>query len=410
MNNSKLDDILTRFDEIEALNFNYNRDYAQVLDQLENLSFIGEIDHKNYYLSILEQIFVQREDSDVWDLITLNDNQREEFYTQGSISDFPNGFRIADSLHIYINSVEKYVQIFNSRNIITKFGSPREDYGKVYTEFSKDSQKRYLFEKAEFKIDNLSDDDEKNARIKATFRKILKAFEISRTNAINVNEFDLKIYQNMSQYWGNLNNKERIINDEYQESDRPELIEVINPKRAYNINRDMELKNMLSRPGFDDIDYLNNGVTRKFNSVFEAENCLYSIIKYVNDGNITKFEKEISIMPQRIETLEKHYLSGKWPIASTEEEANALKKELTKFEVCATKFHDDVIVKMEVWDMGIVYVLTNTWDRRTVDSIGNNAIDSNGTKSNLVINKNARIQEPRQFSSNPKENEDNGHH
>jgi hypothetical protein len=45
---------------------------------------------------------------------------------------------------------------------------------------------------------------------------------------------------------------------------------------------------------------------------------------------------------------------------------------------------------MEVWDMGIVYVLTNVWDKRTVDSIGNNAVDSNGTASNLVANKNTK--------------------
>jgi hypothetical protein len=40
--------------------------------------------------------------------------------------------------------------------------------------------------------------------------------------------------------------------------------------------------------------------------------------------------------------------------------------------------------------MGIVYVLTNVWDKRTVDSIGNNAVDSNGTASNLVANKNTK--------------------
>lgn len=383
---SKLDNLLEKFDELDTKSFNYNRDYAEVMRQIDELSFIGEIDHKNYYLSMLEQVFVQRENSDVWDLITLNDDQREEFYTKGYISDFPNGFKIADSLHIYISSVEKYVQIFNSRNIITQFGSPRDDYGKVYIEFNKDSEKRHLFEKAEFKINNLPDDDPG----KNVLNKLLKVFERSKTNTIDLSSFDLKVYQNISQYWGNLNNKERIINDEYQESDRPEYIEVKNPKRTYNINRDMELRQMLSRPGFDDIDYLNNGITRNFNNTFEAENCLYSIIKYVNDGNITKFEKEISIMPQRIETLEKHYLSGKWPTASTEEEANEIKKELTKFQVCVTKFHDDVIIKMEVWDMGIVYVLTNVWDQRTVDSIGNNAVDSNGTASNLVANKNTR--------------------
>ena len=107
---SKLDDLLEKFDELDTKSFNYNRDYAEVMRQIDELSFIGEIDHKNYYLSMLEQIFVQRENSDIWDLITLNDDQREEFYTKGYISDFPNGFKIADSLHIYISSVEKYVQ------------------------------------------------------------------------------------------------------------------------------------------------------------------------------------------------------------------------------------------------------------------------------------------------------------
>lgn len=359
---SKLDNLLEAFDELDRESFNYNRDYAEVIRQLDELSFIAEIDHDNYYLSLLEQIFIKNKTTGVWDLVTLNDEQREEFYLKNRISTYPEGFRIACSLHIYISAKEKYVQIFNSRNIIKEFGDPKDDYGKVYIEFNKDAEKRRLYERAEFKIPNLPDEDIG----KKVYEKLLKVFELSKTNTIDIHKFDFKVRQDMSEHWGNVNAKDKLIDDEYQESARPELIKLPQKHTRVNVDIDIELKQLLVGIGFDEIDYENNGVLRTFGGYKEAADLFYSIVDFINAGKITPRIHPLN-QPQQIKFLEKHYLSGKWPTATTEEEADKLKKELTRYEVYVTKFHDEVILKLEVWEMGIVYVITNVWDRRSIN-------------------------------------------
>jgi hypothetical protein len=70
---------------------------------------------------------------------------------------------------------------------------------------------------------------------------------------------------------------------------------------------------------------------------------------------------------QHIDFLEKHYFSNMWPVAESEEEADELSKKLTKYEVAVTRFQDEIIFKLEVWEYGIVYVITNAHDNRTID-------------------------------------------
>ena len=356
---SKLDTLLEKFDEIKASSFNYNRDYNEVMRQIDELSFVAEIDKHDYYISMLEQIFVQAED-ETWKLVTLTDEQREEFYLKGTISDYPDGFRIACSLHMYINEKEQYVQIFVSRNIIEEFTDPREDYGKVYTEYNKEQAHRPN-ERAEFRINELQEDDVG----RKTLQKLIKVLELSKTNTVDVHSFDLKVKQDVSEHWGNLHHKEKLIDDEYQETNRPEYIQLPHTHKRYNIDLDIELRDTMLGPAFDTVSY-DNGITRKFENLTKAESVFYSIADYINAGKI-KPKVHPTKEPQHLEYLEKHYLSGKWPIAKDEAEAQQLRDELTKYEVSVTRFHDDVVFKLEVWEMGIVYIITNVWDRRSVN-------------------------------------------
>ena len=362
---SKLDTLLEQFDDLDRQTFNYNRDYAEVMRQIDELSFIGEIDKNDYYLSLLEQIFVKDPEDGNWDLITLTDEQREEFYLNGSISAYPDGFRIASSLHIYLNSKEKYVQIFASKGIIEEFGDPKDDYGKVYTEYNKNQAQRQA-ERAEFRIPELKDDDQG----KIVLTKLLKVFERSKSNTINVHDFDLKIKQDMSECWGNLQHNKRLIDKEYQETNRPEIITMKQIEdykyKKYEVLADYDLKHTLLGPGFDEIDYDNNGLTKNFNTLFEAESYFYSIIDFINKGNI-KPEVHPLNSPQHIDFVEKHYLSDKWPMARDEAESARLEEELTKYVVSVTRFHDEIALKLEVWEMGIVYIVTNIWDRRSIN-------------------------------------------
>lgn len=356
---SKLDDLLNKFDELDARTFNYNRDYKEVLRQLNELSFLGEIDHGSYWITMVQQVY-EIDEKGFRNLRDLSDEDREVFYTKGYIPEVDK-FDLASTLHIYINAKEQYVQVFVSRGLITKIASPRDDYGKVFEIYNKENLRRPT-EKAEFVISELSDDDP----AKETYTKLIRLFELSKMNTIDVHKFDLKVYQNMSLHWGNLTHDEQLIDDEYQESARPERVKIPQPHKHWDVKTDKELLSILNGPGFDEIDYKNNGLTRSFGTITNAQSQFYSTIEYINN---MQFPPKVhpTADPQTITYLEKHYLSGKWPIAKDEAEAAELNKNLRKYEFSVTKFHDTIVLKLEVWEMGIVYVLTNVWDARSIN-------------------------------------------
>lgn len=362
---SKLDTLLEKYTEVEDFSFNFNRDFNEVLRQIEELSFLAEIDRDNYYLTFLEQIFVK--ENGKWSLVNLDDAQREEFYTKGHIDAYPNGFRIACTLHMYINSVEEYVQTFVSREIIKEIKDPKDDYGTVFTEYHKSTVNR-PFERSEFVVKDLEDDNP----AKEVFNKLLKAFKVSKTNKLDISNFDLKVYQDVSMYWGNLTNKSHLIDDELQESAAPERVDVPAKYKKYSIDLDKELYKTIHGTCFSSVDYYTNGYVKECNSYSEAAGIIFSLVDYINEGKV-----EMKVHPeydkQHIDFLEKHYFSNMWPTISVEEgkdaekEADELSKKLTKYEVAVTRFQDEIVFKLEVWEYGIVYVITNAHDNRTID-------------------------------------------
>lgn len=362
---TKLDNLIEQFNEIDKNTFNYNRDYSEFIRQLSELSFIGEIDHNNFYITMLEQIFIFNNNK--LQLVTLTDDQREEFYTEGYISDFTQ-FKIANSLHIFINSEKGYFQIFFQKGFLEKIGSPKDDYGFLYEKSLKNANLSSSFddsqslEKTDFVVSNLDNDNIG----KDIFEKIIKVFKLSKTNTIDVSNFDLKIHQNMSQYWGNLDRDANIIDDEYQETGRPEIIKIPHSHKKYTVSQDLEIINIINGVGYDEINFESNGLIRQLNDITSAESQFYSIIDYINAEKITP-KVHPTANPQYIDYVEKHYLSNKWPMASSEEEYEKQKNELTKYKLSITKFHDSVVIKLEVWEMGLVYIITNVWDRRSIN-------------------------------------------
>lgn len=362
---SRLDELLDKFDELDKKTFNYNRDYSEFVRQLSELSFLGEIDSEKYYLTLLEQVFVLRDHTT--ELVTLTDEQRECFYTKGYI-DGINKFKIANSLHIFINSDKEYVQVFLQKGILDKLASPKDDYGKLYERFLNTASHTQSFDDAEslsrseFIISNLDDSDAG----KETFKKLLKVLRLSKTNTIDVSNFDLKVYQNVSKYWGNLKHKDRLIDDEYQETAQPEIITIPQEHKFYPVRNDKNITKIVFGPGYDEINYEANGYTKQCESLTEAKSLFYSTIDFVNRSKIQPTVHPTAD-PQVISSVEKHYLSNKWPIAKTDAEADELTKKLTKYEFAVTKFHDTVILKMEVWEYGIVYIATNVWDARSTN-------------------------------------------
>lgn len=346
---SKLDNLIEAINEYTDGVFDYNKQLHELMDQFNELSFIGEIDHGIYYLTQVEQIY--KCDSNGCDqLYTLTYEERENYYKTGKLPKEICCYKIASSVHWYVNPKEKFVKVFVNRNTIKSLSTPKEDYGKIYEEFSK----KKWSETAQFKLDEIDDNVVRN-----TFNKIIKVMEFSKMHELPNGDWDFKVQQDMAKYWGNIS--QHIVDDEYQETLRPELIKIPHKHKTVSMMNHSSFIDLLMSPGFDDIDWDNIGnFNISFDNALEAENFFYSAIDYINNARI-KPTVHPTREPQLIKKVEKHYLSGKWPTAATQEEAYELEKKLTKYEVNVTKFHDDIVIRMQVWEFGIVYFVTNLW-------------------------------------------------
>ena len=78
---AKIDDILSKIQELKDNTFNWNRDLRDVIQRLNDLNFKAEIDHGNYYITTLEQIWLldaPREQIQAGENIhTLTDEERQ---------------------------------------------------------------------------------------------------------------------------------------------------------------------------------------------------------------------------------------------------------------------------------------------------------------------------------------------
>ena len=355
---SKLDDIITEIDNYKESFFNYNRDLPKVLEQIENLDFLGEIDHDSFYMLQVEQVWVKDENNNKT-IHSLTTEEIDELYYNGVIPEYGE-VELANAIHWFINLKEKYIKAIISTSYDGEFklriDSPKDIYGEIFENASKPNSP---YEKTEFLLDKL----EETSPVRITFEKLIKVVKQSNTATISA-DFDERIKQNMSFYWGNIKHKEKLINDEYQETDIPEIIKIPHPHNFVDMRLDRKFFNLTNGAGYDEINYKECGYTKTFLNSKEASDYFYSAIDYVNNGHF--FNKETG-EDQRITQVEKHYLSNKWPLATTPEESEQLKRELTKFEVATTKFHDEIVIKLEVWEMGIVYVITNIWDARSIN-------------------------------------------
>lgn len=354
---SKLDSLIQEIDEYRNRFFDYNRDFSTVLEQIENLDFLGEIDHDSFYMLQIEQVWVKDENGNKT-IHSLTSEEIDELFYNGGVAALGE-IEIANAIHWYVNLKEEYVKAIVSTNYDGEFtiriDSPKDIYGEVFENASKPNSP---YRVTDFVVSKLEDEN-----AKSTFEKLIKVVKQSNTARIS-QDFDERIKQNMSFYWGNIKHKERLIDDEYQETDIPELIEIPRPHKYVDLRLDRKFFNLVHGAGYDEINYKECGYIKQFLNATEASDYFYSAIDYVNNNHF--FIKEEGV-DQHISKVEKHCLSNKWPIAETAEESERLKRELTKFEVGVTKFHDEIILKLEVWEMGIVYIITNVWDARSVN-------------------------------------------
>lgn len=386
---AKIDDILNKIQELKNNTFDWNRDLNDVVQRLNDLSFNAEIDHGNYYITTLEQIWLldvpKEQIQEGENLHTLTDEERSWFYKYGKLRE-SGPFKIANSTHWFINAREQYVRVLINRGTLKTLKSPKEDYGELYTAYNSADLKKSP-EWVEFKLKKL---DDQYSELRETLEKLMTVFEYSKTHRTRLHDLDKIVKYDVAQYWGN--KEKRIIDDEYQETAAPELVKVQAPHKKVDVSREFDFVNLIKAPGFDEIKWATsddvsgltfderhepiefktsatgrkvyvdtNSVTFAFTSKRDADNFLFSAIEYFNN-DLNRIQPTIHVEnPIKIEKLEKHYLSNKWPLANTPEESAEYERTLTHYFVSVTKFHDTPVFKEEIWENGIVYELTNMY-------------------------------------------------
>ncbi|MCF0125015.1 MAG: hypothetical protein HUJ68_04545 [Clostridia bacterium] len=387
---AKLDDIVEKINGLKSKAFDWNRDLDNVVSELGDLYFNAEIDHGNYYLTMLEQYWkmnLPREQILTGEnLRNLTEEEKKWFYKYGNFKD-DVPFKIAVSLHWFINVKEHYVKVLINRGIVTKFTTPKEDYGKMYTATIGLETKR-PYEVIEFKLNRLNDSF---ANIRDTLNKLIEAFEYSRAHYIG-DDFNSVVKYDMIKYWGNeeLADHTPILDPEFQETGRPEIIKIPHPHKKVSVAEEKDFLRIINGAGFNEIKWPTsddvqekyhfdeshepmefktsitgrktyvdtNSVTYSFSNKRDADNFFYSAIEFVNNYGV-KPTIHTDQKPVKIDKLEKRYYSNRWPMAKTAEESEELEKTLTHYFVSITKFHDTPIFKEEIWEMGIVFEISN---------------------------------------------------
>lgn len=389
----KIDDILAKIKELKDNTFDWNRDLDAVIERLNDLYFNAEIDHGNYYITTLEQIWkldVPKEQiMSGENLHTLTNEEREWFYKYGKFRE-AGPFKIANSTHWFINAREQYVRVLINRGTLKELKGPKEDYGTLYTYYNSSEGTKTPSEWVEFKLNKL---DDKYAPLRETIQKLMDIFEYSKKHHTKLHDLDHIVKYDNSLYWGNENAAahKNLIDDVYQETAAPEYVRIQKPHKKVDITYEWDLINLLKNPGFDEIKWATsddvdgltfdekhepiefktsktgrkifvdtNSVTLAFESKRDADNFMFSAIEYINNENSGIDQKvHLSKDLTRIDKLEKHYLSNKWPMSNSPEESAELEKKLTHYFVSFTKFHDTPVIKEEIWEMGIVFEITN---------------------------------------------------
>lgn len=351
MDKTKLDQLLSNLKTQKQEIYTFKTHESDLLNAIENLAFLGELDKKNFYFMQIPQIW-KTDENNKKVLHTLTDDELDEFYFYKGVNSLGE-ISIASCFLWFINLEKSYIRLFCVSDVADKdfldFNNPKDSYGKAYEYFSQGNK---LIQSYEFLIKDL----EENDPIRITISKLITVVNCS--SILNISEeFDSRNKQNVALYWGNLHHYDRLIDDIHQETAEIEYIQAVKPDLKENLDFNKNLLDVINGPSYEELDYDDFSYKATFDNAYQAENHFYSIIEFLNETKCP-FDK--------IEKLEKHYLSGLWPMCTTEEESEELNESLQKFEVGVTKFQDKYAVKLEVWEMGIVYIITNIWSPKIV--------------------------------------------
>jgi hypothetical protein len=379
---SKLDELLVELsdrNETESI-FSFRKNLAFVEQLLDEVCFIAEIDKLDVY--ILQVIRIKGGHDDR--IIVLSQDEANELYLTRTLSGYDR-FEIYDGLVYKFNLEKNYVKVFSS-DIIDIQKSPRDNYGEAFERFSSpyvdvhdDPDRVFEFYTTKLELcvemNNLPDTIPMMLPNPETWGKLKELFEFRKHDKVKDLSINKKIFTDMSVYFADVSGK-NVRDDEYAETLKPEIIKI--PKSHKLEQIDQDTIRVIHGPTYDRIEYIKDegtanrwkqGYIRKFNSVNELKNYLWSVMDWINHEYDYNFDK-----------LWRYYYSYKWPLDYgqgmqdlTKEPYNLYEMSYNNrpdsvhlgkalFKIC--KFKDKPIVECEVWEHGVVYMISNYFKGR----------------------------------------------
>lgn len=317
--------------------FNVTTWWPQIIENFKNICFLGEVNKEIFYVTMLHQVKLK----ETGELLNLTEDQQNEFYLTGTISDIGEYEEFSWTFW-RINLETSYLSVFVSFNG-NKNVSPKANYGLSYENIQKLDTDKLL--NLETSFDSLFPED------KEVFDTLVEIINYSKSNHITIADFHKKVHTNFSEYFGLLHNK-NFIKDEFLHTSPPEEILIPQPFSLVHIFQDTRLIKAMRGTSFEELSWdPPNAVVRTFDSAKDLTDFMYSCIRYINSNN------EIFNISQQISKIHKLWESNKWPMLK---EGSQQSENLKKYEFRITKTRDKFYFKAYVAEYGLCYYFTNT--------------------------------------------------
>jgi hypothetical protein len=326
-----LDEILTDIHAIEKAIFNFDEELDKTMAKIEQIGFIGQVDHNVLFMSMLHQI----RNAKTGQIHTLSLEEADQYYTTADVVGW-DMFEPFAWTFWFFNMDKNYIRALVSFHADgTK--SPKENYGIMYNEL-----KPNVATKIPRKVIYETTIDQSG--YPEIWNKLKEAVLYGKNNIIKTGGFNSKIKYDTATYFGTRpQDNTNIIDDEYKETMRPEMFKIPVKHIPLDVTGETEVLNVLRGTNFKQIDFEQDGYTREFNKIEDLNSYFYSIIDYVN----THVEEKLG--NQHIYAVEKHYFSNKLPFGDSTK----------SYKVKITKFLGQLVIEAEVSEFGVYYKISN---------------------------------------------------
>lgn len=325
-----LDEIVNDIHAIEETIFKFDKELENTMSRIENINFIGQVDHNTLYMTMLHQI----RDDCTMQIHTLTEDEAEEYYLTGSIKGW-SGFRPFAWTLWFFNMDKDYIRALVSFNVDPKKTS-KDNYGVTYNDLRPD-----VVTKIPRKM--VYETTISNSGYAEIWSKLKIVIHHAKNNLITTGNFCKKIHVDTAKYHGEKKGID-MRDDEYKETSAAEIIRIPVKHKPQDMRYDEKLLKILRGTSFKQIDFEGDGYIKVFDTFLDLHSYLYSLIDYINTG----VEKEY-LDDQYICMLEKHFKSNKLGFESSDK----------YYKLNLTKFLGKLVIEAEIAELGVYYTLTN---------------------------------------------------